>query len=190
MKIIKKIVLLVVCVQFSNSLSRGASAAEVKDAPIFRIPLTRITGEKTTFSEFKGKVVLVVNTASECGYTGQYKGLQELYQKFSDRGFVVLGFPSNEFGGQEPGANGEIKKFCETKFKVTFPLFEKTEVKSGPHQHPLYKAILGSKKLDPPSWNFTKYLINKNGEIVDRFGSSTGPESSALLRAIEGLLSP
>jgi glutathione peroxidase len=139
-----------------------------------------------SLAEFRGQVLLIVNTASKCGYTPQYAGLEQLYLSYKDRGFQVLGFPCNQFGGQEPGTAVEIASFCERNFGVSFPLFEKIEV-NGPSAHPLYQflkkakpGILGSQRI---KWNFTKFLIDRQGRVVRRFAPSTEPK--ALAAAIE-----
>ena len=147
--------------------------------------------EELDLSKFKGKVVLLVNVASECGYTPQYTGLQEIYEKYGKDGLVVLGVPSNEFGRQEPGTNDEIRKFCTTKYKVTFPLTGKVVIK-GTGQVPLYK-FLTSKDTNPKfagdvGWNFEKFLINRKGEVVGRFKSGVEPTSDELVKAIRSEL--
>jgi glutathione peroxidase len=138
-------------------------------------------GSVAKLSNFKGKVLLVVNTASQCGFTPQYKGLQELYAKYKDRGFAVLAFPCDQFGHQEPGGDDEIKSFCETNYGVDFPLFAKIEV-NGDNADPLYK-FLKSKKGgllgDAIKWNFTKFLIDKQGNVVDRYAPMTPPDNIA-----------
>lgn len=147
-----------------------------------------ILGEEVSMSEYKGKVVLIVNTASKCGFTKQYEGLEELYEKYKDQGFVILGFPCNQFGAQEPGSNEEIKNFCTSTFSVTFPMMSKIDV-NGESADPLYKflkkeqgGILG----DEIKWNFTKFLIDREGRVVDRFASQKTPK--ALEKEVEKLL--
>ena len=147
-----------------------------------------ISGEDVSMSEYKGKVVLIVNTASKCGFTKQYEGLEELYEKYKDQGFVILGFPCNQFGAQEPGGNEEIKNFCTSTFSVTFPMMSKIDV-NGDDADPLYKflkkekgGILG----DDIKWNFTKFLIDREGNVVDRFASQKTPK--ALEKEVEKLL--
>ncbi|MGJ8681482.1 glutathione peroxidase [Paraglaciecola sp.] len=139
-------------------------------------------GEDINFEQYKGQVLLIVNTASNCGFTPQYEGLQTLFEQFKDKDFSVLGFPCDQFGHQEPGNDTEIEQFCSLNFNVNFPLFKKVEV-NGENTSPLYKflkeqkpGILGSKKI---KWNFTKFLINKNGEVLKRYGSTTKPEKIA-----------
>lgn len=152
---------------------------------IYDIPVNTIDGKQATLKEYKGKTLLIVNTASECGYTPQYKGLQKIYEKYKNQGFVVLGFPSNDFGGQEPGTNKEIKKFCELKYKTTFPMFEKNPVK-GANKQPLYRHLIANAKTqDEVAWNFEKFLIGKTGNVAGRFKSSVEPESQPLKDAIE-----
>ena len=148
-----------------------------------------ITGEEVSMSRYKGKVVLVVNVASECGFTPQYEGLEKLYEIYKAQGFEILAFPCNQFGGQEPGSGEEIQKFCSSKFSVTFPLFEKIEV-NGENTHPLYvflktkaTGFLGSESI---KWNFTKFLIDKKGNVIERYGSITKPATIA--KDIEKLL--
>jgi glutathione peroxidase len=131
--------------------------------------------------------LLLVNVASKCGYTRQYKPLEETYRKYKAKGLVVIGIPSNDFGGQEPGTPDEIKAFCESKFDVTFPLMEKVQVKSGAGQHPLYAALTGKDSPFPGEvkWNFGKFLIGRDGKIVARFQSADEPDSEAVIKAIE-----
>ncbi len=158
---------------------------------IYGIEAETITGETLRLGEYKGKVLLIVNTASKCGFTGQYEGLQKLYETYKDQGFVVLGFPSNDFLRQEPGTNEEIASFCKLNYGVTFPLFGKISVK-GKNQHPLY-TYLTSKQTNPQfsgriSWNFNKFLISSNGQVVGRFGSRTPPSDDKLATALQAAL--
>ena len=146
-------------------------------------------GEDTALNQFSGKVLLIVNTASKCGFTPQYAGLESLHATFGDRGFSVLAFPCNQFGAQEPGTETEIQSFCDLNYQTSFPLFSKIEV-NGAASHPLFThlkeqapGVLGSKRI---KWNFTKFLINKNGEVVKRYAPSTKPE--AITSDIEALL--
>lgn len=156
---------------------------------LLNIPCTTLSGDQKTLADYAGKVVLVVNTASKCGFTPQYKGLEALWQAFKDRGLVILGFPCNQFGQQEPGDNAAISQFCELNFGVTFPLFKKVEV-NGSNAHPLFvqlkkraPGLLGSQGI---KWNFTKFLIDRDGQSVKRYAPATKPE--ALKTAIEALL--
>lgn len=136
--------------------------------------------------QYQGKVILVVNTASFCGFTSQYEGLEKLYAKYKDRGLVVLGFPSNDFGQQEPGSNKDIADFCKNTYDVKFPMFAKSSV-SGSNPNPLFKMLI-AKTGTTPKWNFYKYLIDRNGNVVDSFGSMTKPASSSITGEIEKLL--
>ncbi len=156
---------------------------------IYDFSVNSIQGKPTSLSEYKDKVLLIVNTASACGFTPQYAGLEALYKKYGPQKFVILGFPCNQFGSQESGSESEISTFCELNFGVTFPLFEKIEV-NGPNTHPLYdylkseaKGLLGSQGV---KWNFTKFLVNSEGKVMTRYASTTKPES--LEKDIENLL--
>ena len=149
-----------------------------------------LDGTKTNLAAYRGKAVLVVNTASECGYTPQYAGLEKLHEAYKDRGLVVLGFPCNDFGGQEPGGAAEIKAFCESKFHVTFPLAGKVHAK-GAEKHPIYKAL--TEETPAPirgevKWNFTKFLIDPKGAVVARFEPGTEPMAAELVAAVEKAL--
>ena len=156
---------------------------------LYDIKLKDIDGKDTTLAAYKGKAVLIVNVASKCGYTKQYAGLEATYLKYKDKGFVVLGFPCNQFGGQEPGTNEEIKQFCSSKFNVTFPLYDKLDV-NGAKRHPLYVALAGKDSPFPGDikWNFNKFLIGKDGKILNRFDSKVTPESEELTKAVEAAL--
>jgi glutathione peroxidase len=156
---------------------------------LYDIKLKDIDGKDTTLAAYKGKPVLIVNVASKCGYTKQYAGLETIYEKYKAQGFAVLGFPCNQFGGQEPGTNEEIKEFCSSKFNVTFPLFDKIDV-NGANRHPLYAALAGSTSPFPGDikWNFNKFLVGKDGKILNRFDSKVTPESEELTKAIETAL--
>ena len=156
---------------------------------LHEIAVKDIDGKATTLAPFKGRVLLIVNVASECGYTTQYEGLQAVFKKYESQGLTVLGFPCNQFGGQEPGTNAEIKQFCSTKFHVTFPLFDKIDV-NGAHRHPLYAALAGKGSPFPGDigWNFSKFLVGRNGKIVKRFDSGVEPDSAEMTKAIEAAL--
>ncbi len=151
--------------------------------------MTRLNGKDEDLSRYKGKVVMVVNTASKCGLTPQYKGLQAIYDQYHDRGFEILGFPANNFMGQEPGSDDEISEFCEINYGVTFPMFSKISVKGG-DMHPLYQEIttmpepIGGDVL----WNFQKYLLDREGNVVKKIGPQTTPEDPSVTSAIEELL--
>jgi glutathione peroxidase len=145
-----------------------------------------LDGQPVELSRYRGRVLLVVNTASQCGFTPQYEGLEALYQKYRDRGLVVLGFPCNDFGGQEPGAAQQIHEFCSTRFRVTFPLFDKVVVKPGPDQSPVYRFLTAGGQV--PSWNFCKYLVGRDGRVLRYYPSLTTPGSAELQKAIEEAL--
>ncbi len=156
---------------------------------IHDLAVTEIDGKEATLAPFKGRVLLIVNVASECGYTTQYAGLQELSGKYAAKGLTVLGFPCNQFGGQEPGSNADIKKFCAANFRVTFPLFAKIEV-NGPNRHPLYAALAGKGSPVPGNvkWNFEKFLVGRDGKVLARFGAGDEPDSPEMIQAIEAAL--
>ena len=146
---------------------------------IYNFEVKAINGETTNLEPFKGKAMLIVNVASKCGMTPQYKGLEDLYKKYKDKGLVVLGFPCNQFGGQEPGVETEIQSFCSLNYDVTFPLFAKVDV-NGDSQHPLFnhlksnaKGLLGTEAI---KWNFTKFLVSPQGEVLERFAPTTEPK--------------
>jgi glutathione peroxidase len=160
---------------------------EARSQTLHALTVEGLDGKSRDMSAWRGKVVLVVNTASECGFTKQYDGLENLQERFHARGFDVLGFPCNDFGGQEPGSAAEIQQFCSTKFHVTFPLFAKVGVKDGPNQSPIY-AWLGGATGKLPGWNFGKYLIDKDGKPIAFWSSSTEPEDAELVAAIEKAL--
>lgn len=156
---------------------------------IYAFTAETIDGQPAPLADFRGKVLLIVNTASKCGFTPQYEGLEELYRAYRDRGLVVLGFPCNQFGNQEPGGAGEIKSFCSLNYDVTFPMMRKVDV-NGPAAHPLYawlkkqkKGVLGTKGV---KWNFTKFLVGRDGKVIGRFAPNVTPK--ALQSAIEALL--
>jgi glutathione peroxidase len=159
-------------------------------ASIYDFTLPSIDGKPMPLSSYRGKVVLMVNVASKCGYTPQYSALEAIYEKYKDRGFVVLGFPANNFGAQEPGTNEEIKTFCSTKYQVTFPLYAKVSVK-GEDTTPLYQYV--TREANPAvageiKWNFTKFLVDRSGKVVQRFEPAVKPDSPELTGAIEKLL--
>ena len=157
-------------------------------ATIYDFTATTIDGREEGLVKFRGKTLLIVNTASLCGYTPQYKGLEELYQKYRDRGFLVLAFPANNFKEQEPGGNDDIKKFCELKYQITFPLFAKISVK-GDDIHPLYRYLTtGSRFPGEISWNFNKFLVDPAGTVVARFDSATEPQGPEITKAMEEIL--
>lgn len=171
------------------ALASPPAMSQPASAPLQSIALKDIDGKDTSLKAYSGKVLLVVNVASRCGYTRQYAGLQALHEKFGPRGFSVLGFPSNDFGGQEPGTAAEIKEFCSSTYSVTFPLFEKLKVK-GADQHPLFAALTGKGSPVPGEvkWNFGKFLIGKDGALIKRWDSGTEPDSPEVAAAIEAAL--
>lgn len=161
----------------------GAAAA----GSVYDFTMETIDGKPQPLSIYKGQVLLIVNTASKCGFTRQYAGIQQLYEKYKERGLVVLGFPANNFGGQEPGTNEEIQQFCTTRFNVTFPMFGKISVK-GDGMHPLYVWLTSHPNGAPVAWNFNKFLIGRDGGLLAHFDSRTAPEAEELIAAIEKAL--
>lgn len=159
------------------------------DASLYDIPLVDIHGNETSLAAHKGKVMLIVNVASKCGYTKQYDGLEKLYDEYKDDGLVVLGFPCNQFNGQEPGSDAEIEEFCRLTFGVSFPMYSKLDV-NGPNRHPLYKALAGDSSPFPGdiSWNFNKFLVSKDGTILHRYASGVKPLSDELVGDIKAAL--
>ena len=182
---------------------------------LFDLPVKRITGEPTSLAPFQGEVLLIVNVASKCGLTPQYEGLEKLYRAYKARGFEILGFPANDFAGQEPGTNAEIQNFCTTGFNVTFPMFEKIAV-TGPNIHPLYQLLIAAQPAAQPAdagfranldsflattgtgdrtnpdpgvlWNFEKFLVDRNGEVIARFAPDMLPDDPRITKAIEAAL--
>jgi glutathione peroxidase len=154
---------------------------------LFDIPIATLQGEPSSLAPFKGKALLLVNVASRCGLTPQYAGLEKLQETFADRGFSVLGFPCNQFGGQEPGTPEEIATFCSTTYGVTFPMFEKIDV-NGEHRHPIYQELTKTPDAEGNAgdiqWNFEKFLVSPAGEVVARFRPRTDPQAPAILEAI------
>ena len=154
----------------------------------YDLKIKSITGDELNIAEMKGKTILLVNVASKCGFTKQYEELQQLYDNFKDKGFIVIGIPSNQFGEQEPGSESEIKNFCETNFNITFPMTSKYDVK-GDNAHPIYlwaKETYGNSTV--PKWNFHKILINKEGKVEDTFVSFTNPLSKKIINKLEQIL--
>lgn len=185
MKFLSKTLISIITIIF---MAGGLSSMAKEKKDIYQIKTKLINGQEVSLEAYQGKALLIVNTASKCGFTGQYAGLQKLYETYKDRGFNVLAFPSNDFMGQEPGTNEEIRKFCDLRFKVTFPLFEKISVK-GKNIHPLYRYLTEeSSQKGAISWNFNKFLVSPSGEVAARFGSKTSPEDPELVKAVETLL--
>jgi glutathione peroxidase len=159
-------------------------------AGLYDFTLPSIEGKPMPISDFKGKVILMVNVASRCGYTPQYSALESIYEKYKDKGFVILGFPANNFGAQEPGTNEEIKTFCSRKYNVSFPLYAKVSVK-GEDETPVYQYLTKNPKPEIAGdikWNFTKFLVDRNGNVVQRFEPAVTPDSPEVVAAIEQLL--
>jgi glutathione peroxidase len=193
---IKKIILLLLITAFAVTSYACSKRTETqnnmttkKSDPIniSDVKVKTMDGQEKSLSDYKGKVVLIVNVASKCGYTKQYEGLQLIYDKFKDKGFEILAFPCNDFGGQEPGSNEEIQSFCKTNYNVSFTLFDKVKVLGG-DKSPLYSKLIGFEPADDISWNFEKFLIDKNGNVVGRYKSKVKPESDELTAAIEKVL--
>jgi glutathione peroxidase len=157
-------------------ITLATPAAELQD-----IPLKTIEGKDTNLKEYVGKVLLIVNVASECGYTDQYSGLQALHERYAKAGFAVLGFPCNDFGGQEPGSEAEIKTFCTSRYNVTFPMFAKISI-TGADKHPLFAALTAGGEVQ---WNFEKFLVGKDGKLIARYGSDAEPEGGEIEAAVK-----
>jgi glutathione peroxidase len=187
------VVLSIACLSIVKAMSLKSEmpAPESAYTSVYDFTMNDIDGKPVKLDTYKGKVVLIVNVASKCGYTPQYEGLQATYAKYKDRGLVILGFPTNNFGGQEPGTNEEIKQFCSLKYNVTFPMFAKISVK-GEDKHELYKYLTDT-TMNPEfggeiKWNFNKFLVDKNGKIIARFASGDKPEGEKVTQAIEQAL--
>ena len=182
-----KVLRIILCTAALGAAPAGAQAPPRDCPPLLDHRYERLQGgQSQSLCDYRGKVLLVVNTASRCGYTGQYEGLEALYRKYRDRGLVVLGFPSNDFGGQEPGSNREIAEFCRTTYGVEFPMFEKASVASVA-QHPLFGA-LAARSGERPTWNFHKYLVDRRGAKVVSFASAVRPDDPGLVRTLERML--
>lgn len=175
---------------FLLSLPAAMSLAHASSAPELQsIALVDIHGKTTSIAAFSGKVLLIVNVASECGYTTQYEGLEAVYKRFRDRGLVVLGFPCDDFGGQEPGDEKQILKFCTSRYNVSFPMFSKVKIRES-EVHPLFKALTGpaSPIPGPVRWNFSKFLVGRDGLLAARFGPETEPGSEEMVSSIQKAL--
>ncbi|MHB8904755.1 MAG: glutathione peroxidase [Melioribacteraceae bacterium] len=172
---------------FNSSAKNNESGSASND--INNIVVKDMNGKEVNLADYKGKVLLIVNVASKCGYTPQYEGLETIYNKYKEKGFEILAFPCNDFGGQEPGTNEEIKTFCSSKYNVTFKLFDKIKV-LGDERSPLYARLINNNVTEKGDvkWNFEKFLIDKNGNIVSRFRSKVKPESEEITKAIESEL--
>lgn len=166
-----------------------AQVVSAQSSSLYDIPLKDIDGKPTSLAAYKGQVLLIVNVASRCGNTPQYAALEAMQKKYESKGFTVLGFPCNDFAGQEPGTAEQIKEFCSSTYNVTFPLFEKLHVK-GPEQHPLYAALTGkdSPVPGPIDWNFAKFVIGRDGKIITRFKASVKPDTQEVTSAVEAAI--
>lgn len=162
-------------------------ATEPATVDIYSLSVKTLEAQAAPLSQYRGQVTLLVNVASACGYTPQYAGLQRVYSKYKGQGFAVLGFPSNDFGRQEPGSPEEIREFCSSKYRVDFPMFEKVQTKPGPAQAPVYAALERAAGT-LPSWNFGKYLISRSGKVLAFFPSNVEPEAPELTQAIESAI--
>lgn len=161
---------------------------QLQAAALHEVPFKAIEGQTLSLKSYKGKTLLIVNIATQCGYTPQLEGLEKLYAKYKSRNFLILGFPSNDFGGQTPESAPEVKRFCKVKYGVNFPLMEKTTVK-GPDKHPLFQALLSaSEDSSEIKWNFEKFLVQKDGKVIRRFSSKIKPTDPSLVNAIETAL--
>ncbi|HEY9401140.1 MAG TPA: glutathione peroxidase [Pyrinomonadaceae bacterium] len=175
----------------ANSKASANNVERGKAKSVYDFTLKNSNGKDVKLEEFRGRVVMLVNVASKCGYTPQYDGLQKIYERYKDQGFTVLGFPANNFGAQEPGTNEEIQEFCRINYGVTFPIFSKISVK-GDDKHPLYK-YLTERETNPEfageiKWNFNKFLVGRDGRVVARFDSGDKPEDAKVTQAIEQAL--
>jgi len=173
----------------STLLAFTALISSATAGSLYEVPLKDIEGKDTTLKPYEGKVMLIVNVASKCGNTKQYTELQALHKEFEKEGLAILGFPCNDFGGQEPGSNEDIKEFCSTKYKVTFPMYDKVTVK-GADKHPLYQQLSGPESPFPGDvkWNFGKFLVGRDGKILARFEPKTKPDDVAVISAIKEAL--
>lgn len=172
----------------TDPVSDGVARMPLEDYPVMQMPLETIDGDTITLADLDGNALLLVNTASKCGFTPQYEGLQELYSIYRDSGLVVVGFPANNFGNQEPGTNDQIMEFCRTNFDVTFPMMAKISVK-GDDKHPLYVRLTEkSSRTGEIKWNFEKFLLDRDGELIARFGSAVTPMSDTLTATVKQLL--
>ncbi len=184
----KKFIILSALIIIASFVYLYNSQEVTMDDGIYQYSAKTIDGKEKSLADYEGKVLLIVNVASKCGFTNQYKGLEELYKKYNTKGFEILAFPCNQFGAQEPGTNEEIAEFCDVNYGVTFQLFDKIDV-NGNNEHPLYTHLKANAKgflNDAIKWNFTKFLIDKDGKVVDRFAPQATPESIA--KHIEELL--
>lgn len=190
----KNTLILILALLFSAPLLSCTRETEKQTVPakndtinIHDVKVRTMDGQDKSLSEYKGKVLLIVNVASKCGYTPQYEGLEKIYEKYKDKGFEILAFPCNDFGGQEPGTNEEIQNFCKTSYNVSFALFDKVKV-LGNEKSGLYSKLINFEPAGDISWNFEKFIIDKNGNVTGRYKSKVKPESDEIAAAIEKLL--
>ena len=184
------IIICLLLLSWAVVVSARENLSSAKEPGFFSFSVQSIDKKKVDFINYKGKVILAVNVASQCGYTPQYAGLENLYEKFKARGFIILGFPSNDFGGQEPGSNAEIKKFCHLKYQVTFPIFSKVNV-TGSSKIQIYQFLTNSSPDDQRGevkWNFEKFLIGRDGRVLNRFRSEIEPQDPTLIQVVEHAL--
>lgn len=167
-----------------NNKNKESETIKMDTINIYDITVKTIDGVEKSLSDYKGKVLLIINVASKCGYTKQYQGLQRLYEKYKDKDFEILAFPCNDFGTQEPGSNEEIKQFCSANYNVTFQLFDKIKV-LGNERCPLYSKLINFEPAGDISWNFEKFVVDKNGNVIGRYKSKTAPENEELISLIE-----
>jgi glutathione peroxidase len=184
--LVRSLCALIIAALAASASPAPSTAGESPCPSVLNHKFVNLRDEPVPLCQFLGKVLLIVNTASECGYTPQYEGLERLYRRYRDRGFAVLGFPANDFGGQEPGSNQQIARFCQLNYGITFPIFAKTSV-IGTNANPLFRE-LAAKTGKPPRWNFHKYLLNRAGQPVAAFESAIEPEDARLAAQIEKLL--
>lgn len=186
--ILRKTGALLIAIVTLFAAAPGIAAHKTICPPLLNHRFANLMDEPVSLCQFGGKVVLIVNTASECGYTPQYDGLENLYRRYRDKGFAVLAFPANDFGGQEPGTNEEIAQFCRVNYGITFPVFAKTSV-LGAKANPLFRD-LAAQSGKPPRWNFTKYLLDREGRLIAVFDSAVAPEDPKIASQIEKLTRP
>jgi glutathione peroxidase len=183
-----KVIISAVCLLSFATAQQKESAME-QQPKLYSFVMKTIDGNDKPLSEYNGKVLMIVNVASKCGHTPQYKALEQLYEKYKNKGFVILGFPANNFLWQEPGTDAEIKQFCTLNYSVTFDMFSKIDVK-GKNQHPLYKYLTEETSVSGKvEWNFQKYLVDRHGTVTDKFSPKTEPDDVAIIAAVEKLLS-
>lgn len=184
----KNKILMILAITTLFTLSSAQETKKMTESPVYNFTMKTLEGKDKSLGEYKGKVVMVVNTASFCGYTPQYKDLEALYQQYKDKGFIIIGFPANNFGKQEPGTDKDIAVFCERNYGVSFPMFSKISVK-GDDIHPLYKYLTTATQFkEEIAWNFTKFLVDKNGNVVAKFPSKVKPMEKEITTKVDELL--